>query len=337
MVLYIYIILFSYLSLYAVLKDKFGDEQMLLLYLLLALLATFRPETMNDYFEYYKFFLGVENEKFEFGFQWIVSFFREFIKSPYFYFALFAFVTIGFRLYYLKNFAQFLSLSVLVYAANIYLLHDMIQIRAAIASVALLWSTVYIYKKKLKQFILIILIASMFHYSSLAIIPLYLLNCEKKNLWMYYLLPISYLCYFLGIKLGMIVQYIPIEPIQKLYEFYIHSTVLRDEEVNVFNLLHLLRCLLFYFLIFNDKLLIHQNKYYILYVKIYLLSLASLILLSDIPTLAFRLSELFQVIEIVLLPLFVYLFKSHYIGRIFVVTIAILISFVNISHVHLLS
>ena len=79
-----------------------------------------------------------------------------------------------------------------------------------------------------------------------------------------------------------------------------------------------------------------KNVYSILYLKIYALSLAALVLLSDIPVLAFRISELFQVIEIVLLPLLVYTFKSKYMGKFVVICIALMISFVNIFYIKLL-
>lgn len=333
--LLVYLILIFCFSILAIVKEKVSQEFVYIVFLLIIMVAIFRPDTMHDYFEYQKYFLGIETERLELGFKFIIESFNTKVSDTIFFFALFAILSIGLRLWFIQKYASFFFLSLVVYMANIYILHDMIQIRAAMASVALLWSTVYIYQRKFVRFICVILLATLFHYSSLAIIPLYFLNsCKAK--WLYIILPISYICYFAGIRIGTLIQHIPIDFIQQLYDMYSYSTMSEDQTVNVFNLLHIFRCMLFCFILSRITMIAKKNVYSILYLKIYALSLAALVLLSDIPVLAFRISELFQVIEIVLLPLLVYTFKSKYMGKFVVICIALMISFVNIFYIKLL-
>ena len=331
-----YFILFFCFSVLAIVKEKINSKLMFIVYGLLALIATFRPDTMHDYYEYQKFFSGVEMERLEIGFKFIVESLRNSISDTIYFFALFAILSIGLRLWFIQKYASFCLLSIVVYLANVFILHDMIQIRAAFASVALLWSTLFIYKRNFWKFFCIVILATLFHYSSLVILPLYCLNSHKAK-WLIFILPFSYICYFLGIKAGTLIQYIPVEFIQNIYDMYTQSIMFEDQTVNVFNLLHLFRCLLFYFILYKAPMIVKKNAFVILYLKIYVISLAALVLLSDIPVFAFRISELLQVIEIVLLPMIAYTFSSKYVGRLSVICMSLIIALVNVFYIKLLS
>lgn len=334
----LYIAIFVSLSFIAFcVRGKLANKVIfLLLLLLLVSLATFRPDTMRDYMEYAVFFsAGEENFKFEFGFQWFVHIFNAITYEPLFFFFIFALISVSLRLSFLYKYAPFFWISVVVYLSNIYILHDMIQLRAAIASVALLWSTIYIYQKRLKPFILIVVLASLFHYSAIAIIPFYFLS-SKRAKWVYFIIPLSYVLYLLGIRIGTLVQYIPVDFVQKLYDLYTKSAIYKEETVNVFNALQIFRCILFYVILYYSKIILNHSQYINLYLKIYALGLSAIILLSDIPTFAFRISELYQSIEILLVPLLVYAFKSRIIGKSIVIFIAYVIAAMNIFYIKLL-
>jgi len=336
----LYIGLFISLSLIAlsVRGKKTNKIIFLLLLLILVLLATFRPDTMRDYMEYAAFFSAdEENLKFEFGFQWFVHSLNTITYEPLFFFFIFALFSVGFRLFFLYKYAPFFWVSVVVYLSNVFILHDMIQLRAAIASVALLWSTIYIYQKKFKHFILIVILASLFHYSAIGIIPFYFLSSKNVcSKWVYFIIPLSYAMYILGVRLGGLVQYIPVDFVQNLYGLYTKSAIYKEESVNVFNALQLFRCLIFYVILYYSKTIFNHAQYIYLYLKIYALGLSALVLLSDIPTFAFRIGELYQSIEIVLIPLLVYAFKSKSIGKGIVLFIASLIVSINIFYIKLL-
>ena len=317
-------------------KDKVTQKLLLtIIFVILVLIVGFRPDTLRDYSEYQKYFLGQETERLEIGFMFVIDFLRGKLNDTVYYFLLFALFSVGLRFWFLQKYASFFFLSLIIYMSNIFILHDMIQIRAAMASVALLWSTIYIYEKKIIPCICIVLLGSLFHYSSLIILPLYFFN-SRKALWLYLILPFSYVCYFLSLRVGTLIQHIPIDFIQNLYEMYSQSAIFEEETVNVFSLLHVYRCLLFLFLLIWINKIKGKNIYAMLYLKIYALSLASLVLFSDIPVVAFRISELLQVVEIVLLPLLVYIFTPRYLGKLVVIFVSMIIVIINIFYIQLL-
>lgn len=330
-----YFILFFCFSVLAIVKGKMNSKFMFIVFGLLALIATFRPDTMHDYYEYQKFFSGVETERLEIGFKFVVEYLRNSLNDTIFFFAFFAILSIGLRLWFIQKYASFCLLSIVVYLANVFILHDMIQIRAAFASVALLWSTLYIYKRNFWKFLCIVIVATLFHYSSLIILPLYCLNSHKAK-WLFFILPLSYICYLFGIKAGALIQHIPIDFVRNLYEMYSQSLIFEEQTVNVFNVLHLFRCVLFYFILFRATTIAKNNVFAMIYLKIYALSLVALVLFSDIPVFAFRISELLQVIEIVLLPLIAYTFTSRVLGKLIVVCISLMIAFINVFYTKLL-
>ena len=322
---------------FSFLKVKRSNIVLLLLIAVSTLIAALRPETMRDYVEYSAFFLGKENLKFEVGFRWFVRYLNNITYNPIFFFALFALISIGTRLLFIYKYASFFFVSFEVYISNVYILHDMIQIRIAIASSILLWSTIYIYNRNFKKFIFIVSIAFIFHYAALAILPLYFLQKGRVNIWMYILIPISYLCYSIGIQLGNITQYLQLDFIQNLYNLYSQSAILKDEQINVYNNLQLLRCAIYYCILHYVNLILQYNKYVLLYLKVYVISLSTLVFFSDIPTLAFRISELYQTIEIILFPLLIYVFKNKAIGSMVVILILSIIAYINIFHIGLLN
>ena len=63
----VYLILFFCFSILAIAREKKNQKFVFVVFLLLTIVATFRPDTMHDYFEYQKYFLGIENERLEIG------------------------------------------------------------------------------------------------------------------------------------------------------------------------------------------------------------------------------------------------------------------------------
>lgn len=333
----VYLFLFVCLSLLSFSKVRSIDKRFFsLLGFILILLALFRSETMRDYVGYYYFFQGGENPKFELGFRSIVRYLNNFTYNPLIFFGLFASFSVGLKLLFLARYSQFWVLSVVVYLSNIYILHDLIQLRAAVASALLLWSLKYIYERRFLYFFGVFFVAFLFHYSSLLILPLWLLSKEKVSRWFFLLIPISYVFYWLGIQCGTLVQFIPFDFAQSLYELYTRSLIDNDETINVYNVLHLLRCIICLLLLCNMKLILKHCIYTIIVLKIYILSLASLVVFSDIPTLAFRISELYQIVEIILIPMLIYIFRKELIGKCLVLLFAIITLYINVFHTKLL-
>ena len=298
------------------------------IWLMLTLIATFRSEDMPDIEAYLWFWDGWGSERFEIGFATITDVLRTFTTNKYWFLFVFAALSIGLKITAICRISPLIWASLLIYMGNFFILHDMIQMRCAVASGLLLHALYYLCNHRLKYFFIITGIAILFHYSAIVALPLYFLNIEKCNKWFYIcLILISY--FFIGITplLGRIIQYIPIEGIKLLWFSY-EDTI--GEKLNVFNSIHLLRILVCFFLLSRIEGVAALNKYAILLVKIYAISLTLFVVLSDMPTAAIRISEFYQIVEILLVPMLMYAIKIKVFSRMSVFMISAFFLFYNI-------
>ena len=302
--------LFSLLFLSGKCKDNRKTLYVILLFiwLVLALIATFRPFDMPDRENYIDIWYGNGTERYEIGFTTIVDLLQIFTKNEYAFLFVFAALSIALKMIAIYRITSFIWASLLIYTANIFILHDMIQIRCAIASGLLLWAVYYLVNRRAISFLVISIVAFLFHYSSIVIFPLWFLSINRSDKYFY--MALIAFAYIVGgiVPISDLMQYIPIEGLQNLWRMYEQTL---GDEVNVFNAVQLGRvtiCLLL--LYFIDRISIY-NKYAILLVKIYAISIAALVLFSSVPVIAFRVSELYQVVEVVLIPMAVYAIKGY--------------------------
>ena len=75
-----------------------------------------------------------------------------------------------------------------------------------------------------------------------------------------------------------------------------------------------MRVVLCYLLLWAVPTLKNHNRYFILLLKIFTLSLTALPIFATIPVVAYRIYELLGIVEIVLLPTLVYLFRPVALG-----------------------
>lgn len=287
---------------------------------ILSLVAAFRPDTMPDYENYHDFFVYQSSERMEVGFTYYVEFFKSIISSPIFLFWIVALLSIGLKITAINALSPFFWGSILVFISRFFVLHDMIQIRAAVASGLVLWSTKYLYNRDFKRFVLVVALAALFHTSALAIIPFWFLSPKHINTKLYFLLlPLAYVLALSGVTLGHFVELIPIERVQqgwKMYQLAMEDGV--GTTINIFNTSQLFRCAFAVILIWGIKRLSIYVPQTIIWLKIYVAALVVLILFSDVPVLAFRLNELLQVVEILLIPSIVVMPRYKQVGKLVV-------------------
>lgn len=276
---------------------------LLLITLLLALIATFRPEDMADRDNYISFWNDWGGERFEVGFTFISDTLRLYTHNEYWFFFVFAIISITLKISAICKITPLIWGSLLMYLSNMFILHDMIQMRCAIASGLLLHAIYYLGINKKVKFFIVTFFAILFHYSAIVILPLVFLNIHRIR--KFYFICLILLSYFIGgvLPIETIIGYVPIEGIQSLWMMY-DDTV--GEDINIFNAIQLGRtCICLFLLFYIDKIFLY-NKYAILLVKIYAISISIFVLLSSVPVIAFRVSELYQIVEIVLIPMLIY-------------------------------
>jgi hypothetical protein len=327
--LYFFFLFFFVIVLFAVSKDRQSESLFyILIGLILFLIAGFRtPGIDKDYWGYvdyyndilYKSFVNVEP-----SFILITNFVHKTFHDYKVVFIIYAFCGVSIKLFAINRLTQFTLLSLLVYFGLYFVLQEMTQIRAGVASGLLLLSIKPIKEKKIWTFLGIFLIACTVHFSCIIMLPLYFLSSDKINVYVYaLLLPFAYVVYFSGFSLLSLVQnLIPIPLVQVKMSSY-NNYAAEDNTINLFNVVHLMKCALSYVFLINYKLIAKKNEYGILLIKIYIIALFIFVALAQVPAMSSRMGELLMVVEIVLIPFLMYIFRPKVFSLSVIVGIAL--------------
>ena len=104
---------------------------------------------------------------------------------------IYAALGIGLKFYALRKLTPLYFLTMVIYMGNYYVLHDFIQIRAGVSSAMLLIAIKPLTEGNRKKAFLCFLIAAVFHYSSLAFLPILFFRNDISKLWKYILIGIA--------------------------------------------------------------------------------------------------------------------------------------------------
>lgn len=248
-------------------------------------------------------------------------------------FLFYASIGLTLKLQAIKKLTPLVFLAMAVYVSNYFILHEFTQLRASIASGILLLSVKPIAEGRRKRATLYMLVAMVFHYSSAALFPLLLLNNKEMNLqqrivWAL-VIPFGYVLWITGISIGDI----PIPYISDKLNTYkeLQEEGLFDA-VNIFNLVYLVKILIYYFILYFYDTISGNNKYLPLLLKMEGLSLFCFSGLSAIPILAFRVSELYGIVEVVLFTCVFYTVNPKWLGKLTVITIALALFAINVFY-----
>ncbi|WP_264566688.1 EpsG family protein [Flavobacterium sp. N3904] len=340
---YVIITVFIALSVFVIVPQKSNINKsicFLSIGFFLVLIAGFRNDDVDrDYKNYLlAYYSNYETTRFEPTLTIIVTFVKYTFNNPIFLFVIYAIIGVSLKFVAIKQLSKLYLLSALLYVSNFFILQEMTQIRVGIASGILLLCIKPLYERNFKNFFFLTLIAISFHYSSVIILPLWFLNpfSLKRNLY-FSIVPLSYLMVFCGLTLGFLIERLPIEQVQKLYTMYkLQIENGEGDVINLFNSLQVLRCCILLFLIYKIDILSLRNRYSILLVKIYTIALSCFVIFSDIPVVSFRISELLSIVEIVLIPFLLYVFKEKKIAVLFPITIGLFMLLINLFYIKLI-
>lgn len=255
-----------------------------------------------------------------------------------FLFFVYASIAIFIKFISIKKISNFYYVSILLYISNFYILHELTQIRVGIATAILLSSIKPLYDRKAINFLILITIAVLFHYSAFVFYILWFLNPFKLNKYsLILILLFSYILVLNNITLTFLFKEVRIPQFVKLVDFYSNKNLSRQTNVvNIFNAFFIIRFIVCIYLIFNYEYLSKINKYFILLIKIYVIGLTSFLLFSDFTIVSFRISELFLIVEIILVPLLIFLFRPQLIAKFIPIVISIIYLFLNIFYIKLI-
>src|ERR1019366_1997709 len=195
-------------------------------------LRLFGPDA--DYYAYQEMVVGINDILFRSDFQTFL--------------VMFAIVGVSIKLFALLKYSKLPLLSLILYVFSYYLLNEYIQIRAGVATGIFLLAISDLVKGNAKRYFLKALLAIMFHWSSVVLLPLYFIVRYIKT-GMFYLLPfIGILLFIKGVNVNSALQE-ALLPIEWLSNYYVsHSG--QQEEIKVFNLISISHVGLFIFVSF---------------------------------------------------------------------------------------
>ncbi|MBL0356226.1 MAG: EpsG family protein [Chitinophagaceae bacterium] len=303
--------------------------------------AAFRAPTVDrDYPNYMRLFnsnLIVGKAFVEPTFIWISDFVHRFLfANPVFLFAIYAAIGIATKLIAIRKLTNSVFASLLLYFSYSFTLHEMTQIRAGVALGFVLLSIQPLYERKGLKFLLFASLALLFHYSAIVVFFMWFLKPDKINVTFYAgLIFASYAAYFFsGVFLTDILSFLPQGDLAgKLIRYEGEN----GRALNIFNAWQIMRCLISFFFLYKINVIREKNKYAVLFLKIYILATVTFVLLASNPTFAGRISDLFSIVDIVLLPCFITLIHPKVTGLIIVFIIAFLYLALNLYYNKIIS
>ena len=278
----------------------------------LVLISALRPEGMDrDYSEYISHFNNYDVVvMLEPTFKAIAWFVHSFLGSnPVFLFAIYAILGVSLKLVAIRELSNVALLSVAIYISQFFILHEMTQIRAGVASALLLLTIKPLYERNWWRFLLLALCATVFHFSGVVLFVLWLISPRHRLKMYMFFIPTAIALSLMGVD---ILGLIPIPYLSAKIELYQNIREYTDSthnHINLFNSVYLLRLVLCYLLFWAAPTLSKYNRYYTLLLKIYTLSLTALPLFATLPVVAYRVYEMLGVVEIILIPTLVYLIR----------------------------
>lgn len=329
--LYAFIFLLLVIITLAFLEDFLGAYNKYIywgLCIILILFCAFRPVGVDPDSESYEYmFLNDEDPSFlvDASFLFLVDIFRIFTDDIHYLFLFYAIIGVSIKFYALRKLSPLYFLPLVIYLGNFYILHDYIQIRASIASALLLLSIKPLSEGKRKTALAFMLIATVFHSSSLIFIPILFFSNTISRIWKLILIglfPVGVVVFILHLDFFTT---IPIPFIEEKLEMYRALT-----EVGVFTELTLKYpfiwihyAAILFSLYFYDTI-IEKCPALPLLLKIMAYALFCYFAFSSVPVIAGRLHELLAIVELALLPCICYTIRPQFCGKIVVCTIGII-------------
>lgn len=319
----VYIIYFIFIAILAIQYEFTPFKNNYLLFsivILLSLLAGLRdPSVSKDYLNYQYVFRDM-NEitsdgyyfllAFEPGFVGIVVFFRKIFEVNYgvAIMLFYALACLSLKVFAINRFSINPYLTLLYYFSYFFLLHEMTQIRIALAAGIFLISLIPFLKGKWITFIGLILLATCFHYSAIFFLLILIFNINKLNRNLYTgILIFSLLLGFVKLPVLNLLGNFDASGFSTKLNTYIELSEDGSVVVNIFNSLNILNILCcFYLLLAVKKEDFIKDKKLNLFLKCNILSIFLFSLLSGAPAFAMRFNQLFGIAQIFL---FTYLLK----------------------------
>ena len=291
--------------------------------IVLICISTFKPMTTTDAMTYEYYFIQNDDSLIEVATEPTYIYLSRLILAYggeiTVMFFIYALIAIPLKLAAMWKMTSYIFTALIVYVGIYYPLHDVVQIRCGVAAGFLLWALVPLAKRQYLWATALTIVATLFHYSSLAFIPILLVgNMRVGNYWKIFLgvtIPICLALYVMGYSA---ISLIPNSIIEGKLDFYKQMGEAGGwEEYIPYKQIPFLAefVLLYIFLLFYNTIEKH-SIYASILVKILVYEMGCLILLAEVPVIGARLHELFGMFNVLAYACCIYCIKPHYIVKI---------------------
>lgn len=244
-------------------------------------------------------------------------------------FLIYAMLGVSLKFIAIRRLSPVLFLPIAIYISDFYVLHDMTQIRAGVASAIFLMSLKPLHEGRKRRAALYMAAGIFFHYSSLILFPLLLFgNKDLTFKWKIALAAIPvigigmYIANF-DILLSLPIPYIQekLESYRKLSDFGYYD---RSSIMPPFMFIKI--CMFYYCLWFCDTIKQFLPSVNII-LKIMGMSIIAYYALSYVTILGQRCSELYGIVEVLLYASAIYTIIPQYVGKVYVIFITLVMTF----------
>lgn len=240
---------------------------------------------------------------------------------------IYALLSVGTHIYAIFKNSPCIWLSLFIYLSYLFVLHDFIQIRAAVASGLVLISVRYITERNWVKFFAFGIGACFFHYSAAIIFPFYFLFRSGLNKWIWTgILWGSVLLGLSEIGFGYLGSYIPVNFINNYFAAYMGN---HDYDTNMATVtaMRILKAVVLTVMLWKLPEIKLRYPYAVPVLGLAILSQVSFLIFSDIPVLQGRIGEFLGAFDIFALAMLPLISKRYFYILAFV---SIVISFRNL-------
>lgn len=264
------------------------------------------------------------------GYVFLNSFLRIFTDEYIVLFLTVAFISVGIAAYNYNRYSKYVLLTLLLFFVHTYLYRDMNQIRAAVAAAIGLFLVAHIYNRENFKVFITLFVMSLFHIASVTLIFAYFMSFIKitrKRVLFIYLLALTF--GIIGVS-QIIINVVPGGGFlaMKLYSYTADTRYV--SAVSLFDITNIKNSMILFMILLFWRRLEKVTPYFKTFVLFYLLSVTIRIAFWDLGVLAARISTFFGIVEVILIPYFIYIFRQKVFIGFLIIIYAFLMLYLNL-------
>ena len=280
---------------------RFKDLVFVVFVILLICISAFRDGSVFADNEEYVDSIASGSDRFEITWDVICRLGRSLGSPVVGVFLIYAIIGIASKSIAIFSMSSWPWLSLAVYASHFYVLQDCVQIRAGAASGLMLFALYFWSQNEKLKWLLFTLMAVLFQYSFIIALLIPLIDRVPLSSKFWFLLLFgAYVFFFLSLDISFIFRFVGLD----IYTDYYSHYLLNENKVQVINMTQLLYTALALYMLYNHEYFSQVDRMASMWIKLFVISLCFLPVFSNIPVFAYRGSQIFGVVEIFVIPLF---------------------------------